>query len=78
MTEVVEFEGSDGERVVGLVVERRTDAAGGHRQKRVVVATSVDGEIREIDTAAERVQPVRGSEADLVHKVVGERVEVGA
>ena len=78
MPEAVEVQRPDGSRSVGLVVERRTDQASGHRQRRVVVATSRDGEIVEIDTAADRVTPIDGAEADLARDIVGDRLEVSA
>jgi len=57
----------------GLVLDRRTDGpADGPQQARVVVATVADGELSEIDTAAERTTPA--DDPELVRSVVGKRL----
>jgi len=75
----VEISTLDGTTQPGLELERRTDGPdGGPTQERVVVAVATDGDTREIDTAADRVEAIDGQQADLVRDIVGDRLEVPA
>lgn len=67
----VVVERADGE-TPGVLTELRVDGLTREaHQERAVVTTKRDGERVAIDTAAARVRPLDGPEADLVAGVVG-------
>jgi hypothetical protein len=65
----------DGTTAPGLELQRRVDGAGGQTQERVTVAVAADGDVAEINTAADRVETIDGQQADLVRDILGDRLE---
>lgn len=73
----VEVTRPDGTTSPGLELERRVDGET-QTQERVVVAISDDGDVAEVDTAAERVATIDGQQAALVRDVLGDRLDGGS
>jgi hypothetical protein len=70
----VEVTRTDGTTTPGIERDRRVDGAGEYTQERVMVAVADDGDVAEIDTAADRVKAIDGQQADLVRDVLGDRL----
>jgi len=70
----VEITRPDGTTTPGLELQRRVDGDQ-CSQARVVVAISDGDGVAEVDTAADRVEPIEGEQAALVRDVLGDRLE---